>query len=115
MILRLGYVEALKLGSSNSLQRNAVIDHFGHGGSGHDNLECVEQFKSNFRTAPQKMQVNAFTLSAKLPDSGHPSDGATDKRLGIGNAGRNASHRTFFGVTHRFELVDDKLLDRFFA
>ena len=48
-------------------------------------------------------------------DSGHPPNGAADKRFGIGDASRKTRHGAFFGVAHGFELVNDKLLDGFFS
>ena len=47
--------------------------------------------------------------------SGHPSDGATDKRFGIGYASRKTRHWAFFGVAHWFELVNDELFDGLFS
>ena len=49
-----------------------------------------------------------------LYDSGHPSDGAADKRFGIGNARCKTRHGAFFWVAHGFELVNDKLFDGLF-
>lgn len=48
---------------------------------------------------------------AELSD---PANCATDKRLGIGNARFKPRNGAFFGVAHRFELVDDELLDGLF-
>ena len=50
-----------------------------------------------------------------LEDLGHSSYGAADERFGIGNARGKARHWAFFGVAHRFELVDDQLLNRLFS
>lgn len=44
--------------------------------------------------------VNAMILQAGyLEDSGHPSYGAADKRLGIGNASRKTRHGAFLVIS----------------
>ena len=45
---------------------------------------------------------------------GDAANCATDKRLGIGNARFKPRNGAFFGVAHRFELVDNELFDGLF-